>query len=780
MQRSICIPVFPPSISPRRGRGVRLKLPNIAWAAALIAVGVGPASVIAENERPTTTTTLHNASGAFGIGTGGKKARSKAGRGLSALHNEYQAYLQQAAAQARGPSGFRSRNMAPTAAGYVSIDTAATGDPQVLAADLEALGLEGGAVFGRMVSGHLPMSAIPALEALDSLQFAHPAYAMAQAGAVTSQGDAAIRADIARNAFGVDGTGVTVGVLSNTFNCLGGAAAGLASGDLPAAIAVLEEGPCGGQGLISTFPDEGRAIAEIVHDVAPGAAIAFHTADRGQANFALGILDLANFGAQVITDDIFYFAEPMFQDGIISQAVDQVKARGVSYFSAAQNEGRRSYESAFRRSGIGFNVGFGPEEAHDFDPGPGIDVCQQITIPTGEGLNLVFQWDQPFFSVSGAPGSQSDMDILLVNAACDTFLNDGAIGNIMEGFDFNVGNDPFELVGFTNPGPATTFGVIILKGAGPDPGLMKTVFRDTSRAAQITIDEFDTRSGTTLAHANSQGGLGVGAAFYRETPAFGTTPPVPRIQAFSSAGGVPILFDTAGNRLPVPQLRQQPALVAPDGVNTTFRVGFEVEGDGFPNFFGTSAAAPHAAGVAALLKNLNPLASPDDIYNVLKAAAIDMDDPETPGFDTGFDFRSGFGLIRADVTFGPPPPPPPFEAEPARPRFNCRSAARCGVPVTCNLAQIAGNCANPIEIFVPRRALRTAGEALTKGPTLIPFGASVTNVPPGAIGNVRLTLPKRIRNFVRKSQKKSIRGVLQIRSAAGTAIETRRIKIRLK
>jgi hypothetical protein len=108
---------------------------------------------------------------------------------------------------------------------------------------------------------------------------------MTRAGAVTSQGDAVIRADIARNTFGVDGTGVTVGVLSNTFNCLGGAAAGVASGDLPAGTAVLQEGPCGGQGLLDVLPDEGRALAEIVHDVAPGAAIAFHTADRGQANF---------------------------------------------------------------------------------------------------------------------------------------------------------------------------------------------------------------------------------------------------------------------------------------------------------------------------------------------------------------------------------------------------------------------------------------------------------------------------------------------------------------
>ncbi len=305
------------------------------------------------------------------------------------------------------------------------------------------------------------------------------------------------------------------------------------------------------------------------------------------------------------------------------------------------------------------------------------------------------------------------------------------------------------------------------------------VTRDIFTASQITINEFDTRSGASYGHLNAEGGLGVGAAFYRQTPAFGTTPPLPRIQAFSSAGGVPILFDTFGNRLPVPQLRQQPALVAPDGVNTT-SFGFgDIEGDGFPNFFGTSAAAPHAAGVAALLKGVNPAASPDQIYGNLKATAIDMDDPDLPGFQTGFDFRTGFGLIQADVALGAPPAP--FEAVPARRRFSCRSAARCRVPVTCNLAHIAGNCGNRIEVLVPSRNLRTAGEALTTGRRpMILFGASITNVPPGTVGQVPLRLPKRIKDFMRETDQKSLRAVMQIRSTAGTALETRRIKIKLK
>ncbi|MGH8586578.1 MAG: hypothetical protein ACREWE_10495 [Gammaproteobacteria bacterium] len=163
---------------------------------------------------------------------------------------------------------------------------------------------------------------------------------------MTSRGDAAIRADVARMTFGVVGTGVMVGTLSDSFNCLGGAAAGVASGDLPAGITVLEEGPCA-----DGRTDEGRGMMEIIHDIAPGTTQAFHTAEGGQANFAQGIIDLANAGAKVINDDIIYFAEPFYQDGIIAQAVNTVKGMGVAYFSSAGNDGRQAYESPFVRAG---------------------------------------------------------------------------------------------------------------------------------------------------------------------------------------------------------------------------------------------------------------------------------------------------------------------------------------------------------------------------------------------------------------------------------------------
>jgi hypothetical protein len=112
-----------------------------------------------------------------------------------------------------------------------------------------------------MVSARLPMTAILGLNDLSTLQFARPAYAATHVGDVTSQGDAAMRADIGRTTFGVDGTGIMVGTLSDSYDCLGGAAAGVANDDLPAGVAVLEDlSPC------TNATDEGWGMMEIIHD----------------------------------------------------------------------------------------------------------------------------------------------------------------------------------------------------------------------------------------------------------------------------------------------------------------------------------------------------------------------------------------------------------------------------------------------------------------------------------------------------------------------------------
>ena len=448
------------------------------------------------------------------------------------------------------------------------------------------------------------------------------AAALTNRGLVTSQADIAMKANVARSQFGVDGTGITIGVISDSFNNLGGAATDVASGDLPSGINVLKDLPSGGS-------DEGRAMMQLMHDVAPGANFSFYTGFQGLDDFANGVRRLAEAGADIIVDDVYDDTDPMFQDGLIAQAIDEVVADGVAYFSAAGNYGRNAYESAFNPSGRSDRRIEG--ELHDFDPGLGIDTFQGITIPEGDELRVSFQWDSPYFSVNpDSGGATNDLDI---------FLLDRTLTNVLaSSTNNNLGGDPLEVLSFVNDGSLGTeqFNLAIAKSSGADPGLMKYVIFGFLGSE---IAEFNTNSGALFGHANARGAQAVGAALYLNTPAFGTDPAT--IEPFSSAGPTPILFDKEGNRLTRPEIRWKPEIVAPDGTNTTFFGQFDLEGDGFLNFLGSSAAAPHAAAVAALMLEASPGTSPYTIYSMMERTALDMGTP-------GFDFESGFGLIQAD------------------------------------------------------------------------------------------------------------------------------------
>ncbi len=185
-------------------------------------------------------------------------------------------------------------------------------------------------------------------------------------GSVRSEGDVQLSAAAARAGFGVDGSGVTVGILSDSYDrdlfAVTHAADDLLSGDLPGPgspcgsgtpVAVLDDTESGGE-------DEGRGMAQIVHDLAPGASLSFATAFTSELGFASNIRALAAAGAEVVVDDVGYFQEPFFQDGPVAVAINDVVAGGASYFSAAGNdnlidaEGRdiSSWEAAaFRDSG---------------------------------------------------------------------------------------------------------------------------------------------------------------------------------------------------------------------------------------------------------------------------------------------------------------------------------------------------------------------------------------------------------------------------------------------
>ncbi len=441
----------------------------------------------------------------------------KIGPDLASLADEYASFLR----NKNGRTTFTPSNtLLQVRSGYVVVEAVAETDAHALEADLKALGMQNSSVFGRMVSGLLPISALKKAGALVSMRFAQPSYKpMTNVGFTESQGDS-VRSNVARQKFGVRGKGVTVGVLSDSYNNLVGARAGVLSGDLPgrgnpngdtAAVRVLSDYAGGGI-------DEGRAMLEIIHDVAPGANLSFHTAFNGQADFANGILRLRRAGADVITDDVYYFAAPFFQDGIIAQAVDMVKADGATYFSSAGNSARNSYESAFNASDTSHVLG----EAHNFAEG---DQFQRIFIPLGQTLTGSFQWDDPYFSVSGGSGALTDMNIYLLDRTNGRVLAGGTRRNI--------GSDPVEILNYVNTTTDTLFNILIEKVQGPSPKKMKYIIFGGIRE----IQEYATNSATSFGHPNAAGAIAVGAVRYDRTPAYGRT--VPLIEGFSSAGEFP-------------------------------------------------------------------------------------------------------------------------------------------------------------------------------------------------------------------------------------------------
>ena len=199
------------------------------------------------------------------------------------------------------------------------------------------------------------------------------------AGSVESRAPIAMKSDMARNLYGLDGSGQKVGVISDSFNTTSGVrdadtfppagqpgilrnAKNQKSGDLPAQVEILEDIPSG--------IDEGAGMAELIYDIAPGAAMAFHTGFISQQNFADGIQDLANAGSTVIVDDIIWFAEPMFQHGLIAQSARDVVRAGIPYYSSAGNNANVSFRMTYNDAVPGTDDMAFPPTGNDFHVWP--------------------------------------------------------------------------------------------------------------------------------------------------------------------------------------------------------------------------------------------------------------------------------------------------------------------------------------------------------------------------------------------------------------------------
>jgi subtilisin-like proprotein convertase family protein len=450
------------------------------------------------------------------------------------------------------------------------------------------------------------------------------------AGSIDSEGDATHAADKARAKTKVTGTGVKVCALSDGVDSL---AVSEASGDLPADTEVLA-GQAGSG-------DEGTAMLEIIHDLAPNAKLGFATAFNSEESFAQNILDLRSvLHCDIIVDDIIYFDESPFQDGILAQAVNTVTADGAFYFSSAGNDGNvidattGTYEGDFVNSGRG--VGKFAGQAHDFDPGPGVQVFDPLSDETF-GVPVVLSWADP------AGHSADDYDLYEFDSAGNvaTFSQDVQDGN----------DNPFERI------DDVVFGngqIAVVKFSGADRYFQITAFRGRFEDSPNGLKAFTT-GGAIRGHAAAVNAFAVAATPAADPLPFDLEigdPPNPagpfpgvftkqsKLERFTSDGPRHVFFQADGTPITAGNfsssggaIRPKPDITAADGVSTS--VG------GFSPFFGTSAAAPHAAAIAALALSGNPGLTNADIREALTSTALDL----TPA---GFDSRSGFGVIRAD------------------------------------------------------------------------------------------------------------------------------------
>jgi len=571
-----------------------------------------------------------------------------------------------------------------------------------------------------LVEAYVPVEALLSVARTKGVLAIVPSSPMeTNVGATDSQG--IVQHRVNKLPAGVDGSGITVGVMSDSYDtnvAPNSAALDIASGDLPGVgnpagntepVVVLEDFPA--------RTDEGRAMLQIVHDMAPKAKLGFATANTGELGFANNIRALAGdptapnfragFKADVIVDDIIYLAEPFFQDGIVAQAVDEVVAKGVSYFSSAGNRpATQAYDSKIRivpanpASWAGTNLNFTTVNPalyaggfHNFAGNGAVDIAQNVQFTAGNSNTIVLQWNEPFdanpptpigapfatgagtvavggfadFTFNGTAGQKvfifvdgdtattgtSIPDIVLdLISPTNVALANKDTGTNPEFFALELpatGTYRVRVTCFPVPAPCggdfrydvsnadlpeavlSDYNLLFFRATGEFIGALSENNTLTNRpavlgginatiATQMVIARANTPvpsravadrirwvgfgnaqpqeytsylDPTTYGHNSAAGAIGVAAY-----PFF--APFVP--EAFTSPGPSTIYFNKDSQRLRHVEYRQKPDLAAMDGANTTFfSADTANDDDTFPNFFGTSAAAPHAAAIAALV-----------------------------------------------------------------------------------------------------------------------------------------------------------------------------------
>ena len=369
----------------------------------------------------------------------------------------------------------------------------------------------------------------------------------------------------------------------------------------------------------------------------PGAQLYFASAFVSLTSFADNIRALRAAGCDIIVDDVFYFVETPFQDGQAAERHLQHErrrgdpggegrhaptARCISRRQATREPRRRhrrargkAISSTAARPARRCRAG---GRVHNF----GGQNFNLLTAASTGPISLY--WSDPL------GGSSNDYDLFRLNAAGTAIA--AASTNIQNGTQ-----DPIEQISQSTANPR----IVIVKknsaaGALPAP-------EHEPRAAFDRHVRHDAwaRHGDQHRLVRRRGDAGRRARFRKRSAA------ADLVETFSSDGPRRIFYQadgtpiTAGNVSSTGgQVLQKPDITAADGVSVT-GVG------GFPSpFFGTSAAAPHAAAIAALVKSGEPVADARRRFERFSRARRSTSRP--PGVDRD----SGAGIIMARDAVG--------------------------------------------------------------------------------------------------------------------------------
>lgn len=368
---------------------------------------------------------------------------------------------------------------------------------------------------------------------------------------------------------GRDGSGVSIGVIDLGFTNL---ANSQASGDLPSNLSVTDYTGTGTGGA-----DHGTNVAEIVHEMAPGAFL-YLAKINTETQLAQAVNDMKLAGVKVIVHSVAWFGAAFYDGtGPLCSITDGAETAGILWVNAMGNHRYRHYLATFTDAN--------GDLRHEFSPGQNYNT---INLSAGSPVSLILNWD-------AYPQTTVDYDLYLYNGNPDA-------GGVLVASSTNQQSGkgpswypyPYEDIQYT-PSMGGTYYIVVRKLVSSTPNLRLTLF---SLGPELGIN---TVASSLVEPADCMSVIGVGATDLNDSP-----------EVFSSEG-------------PTTDGRNKPAVTGPDRVQTSM----------YTNFAGTSAATPHVGGALALLVQQNPSMTTSQIRSTLTGLAKDV---HTLGFDyrTGY------------------------------------------------------------------------------------------------------------------------------------------------